>query len=144
MFLSRIKDSEEFRKLKEQAWNFIVGNGNFDIDEFGAEEYKYFDKLLQLYGKLNDGKITKEEAVRLDEKNYTEYERAIDEHLDCIQNYKELENNRMIAHDEITKCEKSNDIHEMFSALVKAVGLMTGDQSFAQRQERKINHEKYD
>ncbi|MBQ3566699.1 MAG: hypothetical protein IJA12_05915 [Oscillospiraceae bacterium] len=141
MFLIGMKNTDDFLKLKEQAWNFIIGNGDFNIDDFGADEYKYFDKLLQLYGKLNDGEITKEEAVKLDEKNYAEYESSVDAHLGYIQDRKELEHNRMTAYDEIAKCEKSDDILVMFSALAKAVGLMTGDKSFAGRQERKLNHE---
>lgn len=66
--ISGIKDTEEFKKNKLMAWDYINGNGSFDIDDFEPAQYKYFDKLLQLYGRLKDEKITKERAMSEDKK----------------------------------------------------------------------------
>ena len=68
--ISGLKDTEEFKKNKECAWKYIKGEGNFNIDDFEPAQYKYFDKLLQLYGKLHSESITKEQAKAEDEKNY--------------------------------------------------------------------------
>ena len=138
IMITRIKDTEEFKLLKSQAWEFINGNGSFDIDDFSPPAYKYFDKLLQLYGRMLDGKITKQQAAEEDEKNYEEYEKFVDERFCYIQDHKEFEHNRSLAHDELTRCEKAQSIEEMFDALAQAASRFTGDEGFAQRQRNKL------
>lgn len=140
--ISGIKNTDEFKSNKSKAWNYILGNGDFNIDDFPPEQYKYFDKLLQLYSRLNDGRISEDQAKSEDEKNYSELENYIDEKLERIQDRLELAHNRQIAHDEITKCEKSNDIKVMFESLALATGKFIGDNSFAERQKKKIHERK--
>ena len=82
--ISGLKDTDEFKKNKEYAWKYIIGEGNFNIDDFEPAQYKYFDKLLQLYGKLHSESITKEQAKAEDEKNYAELESYVDERLEYI------------------------------------------------------------
>jgi hypothetical protein len=82
--ITSFKDMDNFKKLKNQAWEFINGRGDFSIDDFSPPEYKYFDLLLQLYGKLKDGKATKEEAKNQDDKNYADYEEYCNAYLDGV------------------------------------------------------------
>ena len=140
--ISGLKDTDEFKKNKEYAWKYIIGEGNFDIDDFEPAQYKYFDKLLQLYGKLHSEAITKEQAKAEDEKNYAELESYVDERLEYIHDRLLISENLKSAYEDIRKIEKSSDIAEMFEFMADAIGKMIDDASFADRQKRKINNAK--
>ena len=136
--ISGLKDTDEFKKNKEYAWKYIIGEGDFDIDDFEPAQYKYFDKLLQLYGKLHSEAITKEQAKAEDEKNYAELESYVDERLEYIHDRLLISENLKSAYDDIRKIEKSSDMAEMFGFMADAIGKLIDDASFADRQKRKI------
>lgn len=138
--ISGLKDTDEFKKNKEYAWKYIIGEGNFDIDDFEPAQYKYFDKLLQLYGKLHSEAITKEQAKAEDEKNYAELENYVDERLEYIHDRLLISENLKAAYEDIRKIEKSSDMAEMFGFMADAIGKMIDDASFADRQKRKIDN----
>ena len=140
--ISGLKDTDEFKKNKEYAWKYIIGEGNFNIDDFEPAQYKYFDKLLQLYGKLHSEAITKEQAKSEDEKNYAELESYVDERLEYIHDRLLISENLKAAYEDIRKIEKSSDIAEMFGFMADAIGKMIDDASFADRQKRKVNNDK--
>ena len=137
--ISGLKDTDEFKKNKEYAWKYIIGEGNFNIDDFEPAQYKYFDKLLQLYGKLHSEAITKEQAKAEDEKNYAELESYVDERLEYIHDRLLISENLKSAYEDIRKIEKSSDMAEMFEFMADAIGKMIDDASFADRQKRKID-----
>ena len=138
--ISGLKDTDEFKKNKEYAWKYIIGEGNFNIDDFEPAQYKYFDKLLQLYGKLHSEAITKEQAKAEDEKNYAELENYVDERLEYIHDRLLISENLKSAYEDIRKIEKSSDMAEMFGFMADAIGKMIDDASFADRQKRKIDN----
>ena len=140
--ISGLKDTDEFKKNKEYAWKYIIGEGNFNIDDFEPAQYKYFDKLLQLYGKLHSEAITKEQAKAEDEKNYAELESYVDERLEYIHDRLLISENLKAAYEDIRKIEKSSDMAEMFGFMADAIGKMIDDASFADRQKRKVNNDK--
>ena len=140
--ISGLKDTDEFKKNKEYAWKYIIGEGDFNIDDFEPAQYKYFDKLLQLYGKLHSEAITKEQAKAEDEKNYAELENYVDERLEYIHDRLLISENLKAAYEDIRKIEKSSDIAEMFGFMADAIGKMIDDASFADRQKRKIDNAK--
>ena len=140
--ISGLKDTDEFKKNKEYAWKYIIGEGNFNIDDFEPAQYKYFDKLLQLYGKLHSEAITKEQAKAEEEKNYAELESYVDERLEYIHDRLLISENLKSAYEDIRKIEKSSDIAEMFGFMADAIGKMIDDASFADRQKRKVNNDK--
>ena len=140
--ISGLKDTDEFKKNKEYAWKYIIGEGDFNIDDFEPAQYKYFDKLLQLYGKLHSEAITKEQAKAEDEKNYAELENYVDERLEYIHDRLLISENLKAAYEDITKIEKSSDMTEMFGFMADAIGKMIDDASFADRQKRKIDNAK--
>ena len=136
--ISGLKNTDEFKKNKEYAWKYIIGEGDFDIDDFEPAQYKYFDKLLQLYGKLHSEAITKEQAKAEDEKNYAELESYVDERLEYIHDRLLISENLKSAYEDIRKIEKSSDMAEMFGFMADAIGKLIDDASFADRQKRKI------
>ena len=138
--ISGLKDTDEFKKNKEYAWKYIIGEGDFNIDDFEPAQYKYFDKLLQLYAKQNSGTITIEEAKAEEEKNYAELESYVDERLEYIHDRLLISEKLKAAYEDITKIEKSSDMAEMFGFMADAIGKMIDDASFADRQKRKINN----
>ena len=138
--ISGLKDTDEFKKNKEYAWKYIIGEGDFNIDDFEPAQYKYFDKLLQLYGKLYSEAITKEQAKAEDEKNYAELENYVDERLEYIHDRLLISENLKAAYEDIRKIEKSSDMAEMFGFMADAIGKMIDDASFADRQKRKIDN----
>ena len=140
--ISGLKDTDEFKKNKEYAWKYIIGEGDFNIDDFEPAQYKYFDKLLQLYGKLHSEAITKEQAKAEDEKNYAELENYVDERLEYIHDRLLISENLKAAYEDIRKIEKSSDMAEMFEFMADAIGKMIDDASFADRQKRKVNNDK--
>lgn len=140
--ISGLKDTDEFKKNKEYAWKYIIGEGDFNIDDFEPAQYKYFDKLLQLYGKLHSEAITKEQAKAEDEKNYAELESYVDERLEYIHDRLLISEKLKAAYEDIRKIEKSSDMAEMFGFMADAIGKMIDDASFADRQKRKIDNAK--
>ena len=140
--ISGLKDTDEFKKNKEYAWKYIIGEGNFNIDDFEPAQYKYFDKLLQLYGKLHSEAITKEQAKAEDEKNYAELESYVDERLEYMHDRLLISEKLKAAYEDIRKIEKSSDMAEMFGFMADAIGKMIDDASFADRQKRKIDNAK--
>lgn len=140
--ISGLKDTDEFKKNKEYAWKYIIGEGDFNIDDFEPAQYKYFDKLLQLYGKLHSEAITIEQAKAEDEKNYAELESYVDERLEYMHDRLLISENLKAAYEDIRKIEKSSDMAEMFGFMADAIGKMIDDASFADRQKRKVNNDK--
>lgn len=138
--ISGLKNTDEFKKNKEYAWKYIIGEGDFNIDDFEPAQYKYFDKLLQLYGKLHSEAITKEQAKAEDEKNYAELESYVDERLEYMHDRLLISEKLKAAYEDIRKIEKSSDMAEMFGFMADAIGKMIDDASFADRQKRKINN----
>lgn len=138
--ISGLKNTDEFKKNKEYAWKYIIGEGDFNIDDFEPAQYKYFDKLLQLYGKLHSEAITKEQAKAEDEKNYAELESYVDERLEYMHDRLLISENLKSAYEDIRKIEKSSDMAEMFGFMADAIGKMIDDASFADRQKRKIDN----
>ena len=138
--ISGLKDTDEFKKNKEYAWKYIIGEGDFNIDDFEPAQYKYFDKLLQLYGKLHSEAITKEQAKAEDEKNYAELESYVDERLEYMHDRLLISEKLKAAYEDIRKIEKSSDMAEMFGFMADAIGKMIDDASFADRQKRKIDN----
>ena len=136
--ISGLKDTDEFKKNKEYAWKYIIGEGNFNIDDFEPAQYKYFDKLLQLYGKLHSEAITKEQAKAEDEKNYAELESYVDERLEYMHDRLLISEKLKAAYEDIRKIEKSSDMAEMFGFMADAIGKMIDDASFADRQKLKL------
>ena len=94
--------------------------------------------MLQLYGRLKDEKITREQAISEDEKNYAELENYVDERLEYIQDRLLIAQNIKSAHEDLTKIEKSDDITAMFNFMADAIGKMIDDASFTQRQKKKL------
>lgn len=137
IIIPEFKNTDEFKLMKSKAWEYINGIGNFDIDDFEPAQYKYFDKLLQLYGKLKAEKITREQAVYEDEKNICELENYV-KRLEYIPVRQLKAFNIKSTYEEMTKIERSNDINEMFGFMADAISKMTGDESFASRQKKKI------
>ena len=140
--ISGLKNTDEFKKNKEYAWKYIIGEGDFNIDDFEPAQYKYFDKLLQLYGKLHSEAITKEQAKAEDEKNYAELESYVDERLEYMHDRLLISEKLKAAYEDIRKIEKSSDMAEMFGFMADAIGKMIDDASFADRQKRKVNNDK--
>lgn len=136
--ISGIKDTEDFKTKKSQAWGYIKGRCNFCIDDFEPAQYKYFDKLLQLYGKLDNGNITKRQAEEEDEKNYEELEKYVDERLVYIQDRIAIAENIKSTYADIARIEKSHNMAEMFGFMADALGKLLDDASFAQRQKAKL------
>lgn len=142
--ISGLKETDEFKLNKSKAWDYINGNGSFNIDDFEPAQYKYFDKLLQLYGRLKDEKITKEQAISEDEKNYAELENYVDERLEYIQDRLLIAQNIKSAHEDLTKIEKSDNAEDIAVLACEVIGIMTGDASFTQRQKKKLKGERHE
>ena len=136
--ISGIKNTEDFKTKRSQAWGYIKGKNDFSIDGFEPAQYKYFDKLLQIFGKLDNGDMTKKQAEAEDGKNYEELENYVDERLAYIQDRIAIAENLKSAYEDITKIEKSHDMAEVFGFMADALGKMLDDASFAKRQKAKV------
>ena len=115
------KETDGFKSLKNQAWAYITGKGSFNIDAMLPAEYKYFDKLLQIYGNLNSGAVTKEQAIAEDNKNYAEYVEYKNAYIDYIHNQLIWQENYKATHDKLEKIEKSKDINEIFTLMAECM-----------------------
>lgn len=100
--------------------------------------------LRALYRQYHSKQISKEDAQDKKQKiitDCTEYEKHYNEW--CAM-YAQFQENIKQCGQILNNIEKSQDVTEIALLACTAISLMTNDKSFIKRQERKLNHEKYE
>lgn len=131
------KNTDTFRKLERQAYD-----GTVDVSHFPPAEYKYFSELKKLYYAFKFERLPKEEASREKRILLKKYREDISEHERNLDVYKQYQNNIRIAELNLSKIEKSHNVSEIALLACESLGAVMGEESFYNRQKRKILEEK--
>ncbi len=94
--------------------------------------------LRYLYKSWHKGEIAENDAKVEKQKILGEYERYKTAYVDWCKVYSDYQDNIRKAGTLLSDIEKSEDISEIAVTACKVIGIMTGDESFIKRQERKF------
>ena len=133
------KNPEDFKTLEKQAYDMSI-----DIEGFPPAAYRYFDKLRTLYARFKYDNLSKEDAEAEKRKIYSDYIKALNSYDMWCAMYAQYQENIRNCGQILNDIEKSRDVTEIALLACTAISLMTNDRNFIKRQERKINHEKYE
>lgn len=127
----------DFRKLEQMAYDMTI-----EIDEFPPAAYRYFDKLRNLYARYKYDNLSKQSAEAEKKKLYSDYIKANEAYRHWCDTHKAYQNSIRKANVLMSEIEKSSNTAEIVVKACEIVGILTGDDSFAQRQKRKIDNAK--
>lgn len=131
------KDKNTFRKLERQAYD-----GTIDVTKFPPAEYRYFSELKKLYYAFKFEKLPKEEASRKKRILLKLYKEAISEYENRLNVSRQYQEHIRIAELNLSKIEKSHNVSEIALLACESLGAVMGEESFYNRQKRKILEEK--
>lgn len=131
-----LSNPEDFRKLERMAYDMTI-----EIDNFPPTAYCYFDKLRNLYARYKYDNLPKESAEAEKKKLYYEYMESTAAYHRWCGVHKAYQENIRKAGSLRNDIEKSEDIKEIALKACEVIALMTGDDSFAERQKRKIQEQ---
>lgn len=118
-------DKNDFRRLERLTYD-----GTLDCSDFPPPEYKYFSELRKIYHAFKFDGLSQESAERMKKSLVIEYRKYLENFTDAVQTYRNYQKNIRQSEMLKTDIQKSHDIHEIAETAVRAVGLMTHDESF--------------
>lgn len=124
---------EDFRRLERLTYD-----GTLDYSDFPPPEYKYFAELRKIYHAFKSDGLSQEIAERQKKSLLIEYHRYLENFTHAVQTYKNYQDNIKISEMLKTEIQKSGDLYDIASKAVKAVGLMTHDESFIKDNLKKL------
>lgn len=116
---------EDFRRAERLTYD-----GTLDYSDFSPPEYKYFSELRKIYQAFKFEKLSQEEAERQKKALLIDYHKYLENFDYCRSVWKKYQDNIKISEMLKTKIQKSHDIQEIAETAVRAVGLMTHDETF--------------
>lgn len=118
-------DKDDFLRLERLTYD-----GTLDCTGFPPPEYKYFSELRKIYHAFKFDGLSQESAERMKKSLVIEYRKYLENFTDAVQTYRNYQKNIRQSEMLKTDIQKSHDIHEIAETAVRAVGLMTHDESF--------------
>lgn len=118
-------DKDDFLRLERLTYD-----GTLDYSDFPPPEYKYFSELRKIYHAFKFDGLSQESAERMKKSLVIEYRKYLENFTDAVQTYRNYQKNIRQSEMLKTDIQKSHDIHEIAETAVRAVGLMTHDESF--------------
>lgn len=122
----------DFRKLEQMAYDMVI-----EIDDFPPAAYRYFDKLRNLYARYKYDNLSIQSAEIEKKKLLSDYIKANEAYRNWCEVYKAYQENIRKAGTLMSEIEKSEDIIQIADKACQVIGLMTGDEHFAERQRKK-------
>lgn len=121
MQIGEYKDTEEFKKLKQECYHAATNDLAIDFHELPPPEYKYFSELYWLYNDMSHGRITEDAAREQEQKNYAQLKEDHAELERYLANIAFWNNNIRMASTELSAlCKAENQ----GAALEKALGII--------------------
>lgn len=117
---------EDFRRLERLTYD-----GTLDYSDFPPPEYKYFSELRKIYHAFKFEGLSQEVAERQKKSLLIDYRRYLENFTQAVRTYGNYQDNIRQSEMLMTKIQKSHDIHEIAETAVRAVGLMTHDETFS-------------
>ena len=116
---------EDFRRAE-----VLVYNGTLDWSDFPPPEYKYFSELRKVYQAFKSGELPRELAECRKKTLFINYRKCFEDYTYYKEVWKKYQKNIKISEMLMTKIQKSHDVQEIAETAVRAVGLMTHDETF--------------
>ncbi|MDE5582390.1 MAG: hypothetical protein K2J08_01610 [Ruminococcus sp.] len=116
---------EDFRRAERLTYD-----GTLDVSDFLPAEYKYFSELRKIYHAFKFEELIKSDAEKQKAVLLRRYRDDLSEHRYRLEVCRQYQDNIRTAGMLMTKIQKSHDIREIAETAVRAVGLMTGDETF--------------
>lgn len=116
---------EDFRRAERLAYD-----GTLDCTDFPPPEYKYFAELRKIYYVFKFDGLSKEDAERLKKSLLIDYRKYLENFTYCKSVWAKYQDNIKTSEMMMTKIQKSHDMHEIAETAVRAIGLMTSDETF--------------
>ncbi len=126
-------DPEDFKKLEKMAYDVTI-----DISRFPPAAYRYFDQLRIIYAEYKYDNLPKEVAASRKAKIFSDYKETISAYEQWRSVYKAYQDNIRKAGTLMNDIEKSNTAEDIALLACEVIGIMTGDESFAPRQKKKL------
>jgi len=127
------KNPEDFRRAERLAYD-----GTLDCSDFPPPEYKYFSELRKVYQAFKLEELSQEDAQRLKKSLLIEYRRYLENFEYTVQVYGKYQENIRQSEMLKTHIQKSHDVCDIAVTAVRAVGLMTHDESFIKTNTEKL------
>ena len=108
----------------------LTYDGTLDYSDFSPPEYKYFSELRKIYHAFKFEGLSQEEAERQKKSLLIDCRKYLENFNYCRSVWKKYQENIRVSEMLKTKIQKSHDIREIAETAVRAVGLMTNDESF--------------
>ena len=127
------KNSDDFRRLERLTYD-----GTLDYSDFPPPEYKYFAELRKIYHAFKFDGLSQEIAERQKKSILIDYRKYLENFTNAVRTYRNYQDNIKISEMLKTEIQKSGDLYDIASTAVKAVGLMTHDESFIKDNLKKL------
>lgn len=124
---------EQFKALERQAYD-----GTIDVTGFPPAAYRYFDSLRMLYARYKHDNLSKEEASAEKQRLYHQYSEAVAVIEGMKSAYRYYQDNIRKAGTLLSQIEKSDHVGDIALLSAEAIGLMTGDEGFLKRAQKRI------
>lgn len=118
-------DKDDFHRLERLTYD-----GTLDYSDFPPPEYKYFAELRKIYHAFKFEGLSQEIAERQKKSLLIDYRRYLENFTQAVRTYGNYQDNIRQSEMLMTRIQKSHDIHEIAETAVRAVGLMTHDETF--------------
>ncbi|MDE5584692.1 MAG: hypothetical protein K2J08_13465 [Ruminococcus sp.] len=116
---------EDFRCAERLTYD-----GTLDVSDFPSPEYRYFAELRKIYHAFKFEELTKANAEKRKSILLRRYREDSEEHRYRLEVCRQYQDNIRTAGMLMTDIQKSHDIREIAETAVRAIGLMTGDETF--------------
>ncbi len=74
-------DPDVFRKLETECYKAGCQGTMIDYSEFPAAEYRYFERLCNVYASFSRGEMSQEDAAALKQKYFSQYRNDLSQYL---------------------------------------------------------------
>ena len=119
--LGEFKDTEDFKKLKQECYTAASKGAPIDFSELPPAEYKYFSEMYWIYSDYAGKRIAEDKAKEREQKAYKEYCENVNDQTTYLSNIAYWQANMKAASDGLSELCKTTDKDK---ALELAVGIV--------------------
>lgn len=123
--LPDFSDEAVWKDLKRQCYD-----GTIDYEDFPGDEYKYFDRLRVIYLRFKFDDLPKEEAMQQECQLLKEYRLSKEQTARSLVICRKYQDNVKLSERLKIQVNKAKSDHDKLIPALKAVGLLTDDESF--------------
>ena len=119
--LGEFKDTDDFKKLKQECYTAASKGAPIDFSELPPAEYKYFSEMYWIYSDYAGKRISEDVAKEREQKAYKEYCENVNDQITYLTNISYWQTNIKAASDSLSMLCKTQDKDK---ALELAVGII--------------------